>query len=217
MTSLAAEFDVSAPTIHTCVRGLKRELAVPDCEPDEKWADVTGYEGRYLVSSHGRVFSTGFGRRSPKFIKACPNSDGYMHLSLSGEDHSQRQYPVHRLVAMAFCDGRTKERDFVNHIDGNVQNNHSDNLEWCTSQENTRHAADVLGREFGGNDQIYKRTRRLIPRDKTRPRSPLRLFSDDEIRAIRMDPRSSRAVAEEYGVNKCTIANILKGKTYRDI
>ena len=31
-------------------------------------------------------------------------------------------------------------KDFVNHKDGNKQNNNANNLEWCTKSENTTHS-----------------------------------------------------------------------------
>ena len=48
---------------------------------------------------------------------------------------------VHRLVAMAFCqEGRTQDKIYVNHIDGDTFNNVYTNLEWVTPSENIRHA-----------------------------------------------------------------------------
>ncbi|WP_305953043.1 HNH endonuclease [Paenibacillus kribbensis] len=37
-----------------------------------------------------------------------------------------------------------ENKKIVNHIDGNKQNNDLNNLEWCTSQENTLHGIYVL-------------------------------------------------------------------------
>lgn len=40
--------------------------------------------------------------------------------------------PVHRLVALAWVEGRSKDRNFVKHVDGNRLNNKMSNLEWTT-------------------------------------------------------------------------------------
>ena len=37
-----------------------------------------------------------------------------------------------------------ENKKIVNHIDGNKQNNDLNNLEWCTSRENTLHGIYVL-------------------------------------------------------------------------
>lgn len=51
-----------------------------------------------------------------------------------------RDYRVHRLVALAWCDGHSPERWMVNHKDGNKHNYHAANLEWVTPSENSNHA-----------------------------------------------------------------------------
>ena len=43
---------------------------------------------------------------------------------------------VHRLVALAFVKGKTKEKRLACHKDGNNQNNHWSNLKWATHREN---------------------------------------------------------------------------------
>ena len=54
----------------------------------------------------------------------------------------KKQYPSHRLVALTFLQ-RIEGKDFVNHIDGNKFNPTVDNLEFCSSSENTQHAYDT--------------------------------------------------------------------------
>lgn len=95
----------------------------------EVWVGIKDHP-KYEASSFGRIRNVKTGRILKQFI----NDKGYFVLSLDGK--SQR---VHRLIADSFYDGRHDWLD-VNHIDGNKQNNHISNLEFCTRSENIRHA-----------------------------------------------------------------------------
>lgn len=93
----------------------------------EEWRPVVGFEGYYLISNTGKVYSLWNNRlRKPVLNHAI----GYYSVVLCGNGIKKQLY-VHRLVAEAFCekpDGYT----CVNHKDENKQNNNADNLEWCT-------------------------------------------------------------------------------------
>ena len=47
--------------------------------------------------------------------------------------------------------------------------------------------------------------------------SPIRRFTDDQVRDIRQSPRSARELAEQYGVSHPTILNIRDSRTYKDV
>ena len=80
-----------------------------------------------------------------KTLKLGRHRDGYLKLSLS-EQNRKKMYFVHRLVALTFIPNPDNLPQ-VNHIDGNKQNNHYSNLEWCTISENTKHGFRVLNRK----------------------------------------------------------------------
>lgn len=112
----------------------------------ETWKNIDGHPG-YQVSNIGRVKS--LDRTIPvppnktrfaagRVLKPCDDSHGYATVQLG---RTTRRY-VHRLVAEAFVHN-TKQREQVNHIDGNPKNNRSDNLEWVTRTENLRHALHI--------------------------------------------------------------------------
>lgn len=48
-------------------------------------------------------------------------------------------FRIHRLVAEAFISKNT-DKEQVNHIDGNKENNYATNLEWCSQSENMKHS-----------------------------------------------------------------------------
>jgi len=103
----------------------------------EEWLPVACTEGKYLVSSHGRVKSmaVSVGRVMEPYL----NKKGYECIALAGLNGKKIRKPIHRLVAQAFIPN-PEGKPQVNHKDGVKRNNRSSNLEWVTNQENRDHA-----------------------------------------------------------------------------
>lgn len=198
---IASTLCVSFSTVIKYTRGVKRNPKLPDDIEGEKWVDIAGYEGIYSISDHGRVFCHGGYHRKCGIKYAgrsgSNNPDGkcWFSVILTDGNGKTRTYKVHRLVADAFVPGRTEERNQVNHIDGNPENNVYSNLEWVTQSENLKHAYRVIGRKTNNH-------RKLTP---------------DQVRAIRKDPRGCGTVAKEYGVGANTIKEIRQRKRYADV
>lgn len=95
----------------------------------EHWIDVKDTP-EYQVSNLGRVRNA----RNGRVLKPLTHGNAYQRVTI----HGKHRY-IHRLVADSFFDGDHSHLD-VNHIDGNKLNNHISNLEWCTRQENIKHA-----------------------------------------------------------------------------
>lgn len=90
----------------------------------------------YSVSDKGEVR-----KDTTNHLMKLQIQQGYSHVTIQINGKPKR-FRVHRLVAEAFIpnpDGKP----YVNHIDGNRQNNSITNLEWVTPAENTRHAVDT--------------------------------------------------------------------------
>lgn len=102
---------------------------------EELWKDLTGYKVSYQISNKGRLKSFFAGKCN--ILKGCINKRGYHSYLLSGV--IGRRY-AHRLVAQAFIPN-PDNLPFVNHIDGNKLNNNVENLEWCTNDQNMKHAS----------------------------------------------------------------------------
>ena len=101
--------------------------------------EFLGFE-RYAVTSCGKVWS----HTSNRFLTNYSNKkhhDKYYRVSLSNCDKKVKVSKVHRLVAYAFLE-KPFGKDHVNHIDGDIYNNHVDNLEWCTPTENNTHSME---------------------------------------------------------------------------
>lgn len=96
----------------------------------------------YIVLPIGEVYSISRKKFLDKVLRKRdpknPNSkyDVMINLNVGGNG---RAVALHRMLASAFIPN-TKNKNTVNHIDGNPANNSLDNLEWMTQTENTKHA-----------------------------------------------------------------------------
>lgn len=94
------------------------------------WASVADYPN-YEVSNTGEVRNPGTGR----ILSLSESDDGYLRASLS-QGGKLACRAVHILVARSFIQN-PEGKPFVNHIDGDRQNNAAENLEWVTPKENS--------------------------------------------------------------------------------
>jgi hypothetical protein len=100
----------------------------------EIWKDIPNYEGIYQISNLGNVRSC----KSNKIRKLVKQKSGYLRIILT-KNSKQKATNVHILVAKSFVPN-PKKLPFVNHIDGNKENNNAKNLEWVTASQNMIHA-----------------------------------------------------------------------------
>lgn len=107
----------------------------------EKWKTIKGYRGLYKVSNRGRVLYIKTNTIKHSYL----NRQGYHQITLF-KNGVKKSFKLHRLVAQAFIPNPLN-KPFINHIDGDKDNNRVCNLEWVTSAENNRHAI-----EHGLND-----------------------------------------------------------------
>jgi hypothetical protein len=98
-------------------------------------------EFKQIGSSKYFVSPCGIVRNNEKVIKQSDRG-GYRSVNLS-IDGVIKGYRVHRLVAMVYIENPLSKK-FVNHLNGVKHDNRVENLEWCTNQENTLHAYQVL-------------------------------------------------------------------------
>lgn len=112
--------------------------------------EITLGKNNYFVSNKGR-FKNNRGK-----IMDLKISGHYITVSFRNNDKT-KTYQLHRIIAELFVE-KTENKLFVNHIDGNKENNWAENLEWVTKSENTKHAYE--------NGLIKKTTRKINQYDK---------------------------------------------------
>jgi len=108
----------------------------------EVFKDIKGYEGKYQISSLGRVKSlkrlSSTGKTvNEKILKENLDANGYFHVVLfnEGKGHTIK---IHKLVAIEFLNHKTGSRKIVvDHIDSDKTNNKLENLRIVTQRFNT--------------------------------------------------------------------------------
>jgi hypothetical protein len=104
-------------------------------------------DDRYEVSKCGKVFlkkhsiirKNGIVMSYERKEKATNIKEhGYSYVTIS-KNNVSKSHLLHRMVAETFIPN-PNNKPFVNHIDGNKQNNSVENLEWVTKKENQQHS-----------------------------------------------------------------------------
>ena len=121
--------------------------------PNERWKVIPGFNGKYLISDMGNVYSTS----KCKIMKKRLNQHGYYDIGLDLNNHNKTKR-IHRLVAEAFVyNDDPINKTTVNHIDGDRSNNKANNLEWASYSENEKHAYDKLHRPINSAKLMKRR------------------------------------------------------------
>lgn len=106
----------------------------------EIWKLIDGYNN-YSVSNLGNVkklATTVYNSHIGNYD--CPecNLQPKVYNGFLCVNFNSHSFPVHRLVANAFIPN-PQSKPLICHIDGDVKNNRTDNLIWCTRSEYNKH------------------------------------------------------------------------------
>lgn len=167
----------------------------------EVWKDVPGYP-LYKASSLGRVWVS---ERETEHKKGCnfrrvkkamilnqyKSPSGYMRLSIQ-----RKQQFAHRIIALAFLPN-PNNYPFINHKNGIKSDNSVENLEWCTHEQNMKHASEN-GLIKGKKGEYSHFSKPVIELDIHG--SPVREFC------------SAKEAADTLGVTHEVAFNILRGR-----
>lgn len=170
----------------------------------EQWRPILGYDKYYEVSNKGGVRRIHY-KANPtlKYLKPRVTNKFWYNVNLCVNSKA-RNYPIHRLVAIAFIPN-PENKPCVNHKDSNGFNNKVENLEWCTHKENMQHAA--------------RKGRMVLPETRGSKNSQAILNERDVLR-IKMALKTGlrgRELAKIYGVAETTISMIKVGRHWTHI
>lgn len=167
---------------------------------EEKILHINGCNKEYIISNYGTIYDPA----THKYRKLKRHHKGYLKCSFIINGKYKSKF-VHRLVLMTFNPVDDMEKLQVDHIDGNKENNRLDNLEWVTNSENTRRAI-----EKGLWDNCFP----------SGNKSHHHKLSEEEVSHIKyylLQKYSYDKIAEMFNISKSTIAQIAKGKTWKNI
>jgi hypothetical protein len=109
----------------------------------EQWKPVVGYEGRYEVSSQGRVRSLPRARTKGGVLKPWEQGKcAYLAVKLRDRpSRRDRSVLVHTLVAEAFL-GPRPTGEQVRHLNTDSRDNRAENLAYGSAVDNARDAIE---------------------------------------------------------------------------
>lgn len=167
---------------------------------DEKWVDIKGFEGKYMISDHGNIMSMKYGMTDePSTLAKKSHTGGYEMVHLSLEGSIAAKY-VHRLVAEAFIPNPGK-KPCVNHKDGRKKNNRVSNLEWVTESENMLHAYETGLMGVGARHPMAK----------------LNEMNVRDIREMHEEGYTTSELADLFDITYGQVVNIVKRKHWTHI
>lgn len=161
----------------------------------ERWLPVAGYAGHYLVSSYGKLVSTRYrGSARTRLLRVLAPAR-YPAVALSN-GAGVTQIGLNRLVAQHFLPPPDEARcTVVLPRDGNPLNLCVDNLQW------------VDPREVADPDVAP----RLHSRGEHHANSRLTTAQVVEVRHLAAQGTTNQALANQFGVSRPTISQIVNG------
>lgn len=179
----------------------------------ERWLPVSGHEGEYEVSDHGRVRSVDrvisynwqdyrskkwrivSQPRKGRLLNPLPQQSGHLGVNIGAKKRAR----VHVLVLEAFVSPRPNGK-VSRHIDGDPTNNHATNLCWGTVAENVADT-DRHGRLLRGSRCSYSKLTEAHAAEIRRQRGTM----------------SQTALAAAYNVSKGAIQAVMDGRSWNHV
>jgi hypothetical protein len=145
----------------------------------------------YTINVFGMVFS----KRRKRYLKGFTRGKGYKCVKIEGKTRS-----IHRLVAEAFVPNPFN-REEVNHINGDKNDNNCINLEWVSHQQNMIHAA----------------SNNLMSKGVHRPSAKLNELKVRIIRRASQMGLTHKYLSEIFNVDKSVVTRAIQRNTWKHV
>lgn len=164
---------------------------------NEDWRPVVGFDGRYDVSSLGRVRNV----RTGHIKKSCKKLTGeYRLMSLCPLGGRSRAYSLHRIVASAFL-GPCPEGLQCAHLNGDPSDNRAANLAYVTAKQNNAHKHLHGTAQHGERHHAARLTNTVVLQLRQRAR----------------DGEDIIPLAKEFGFERSAVCDAIVGRTWRHL
>jgi len=201
--------------------------ASPACDI-ERWLPISGFPA-YAISSQGRVMRIvmgGNGSKPGRILKSWDNQ-GYRQIDLC-RDGKVHTLALHRIVCTAFHGNPPTPSHHAAHNDGDPSNSDADNLRWATGAQNEAdkklHGTTARGVTHGSRTKPWRVASGERNGKATKPEATVRgervggsKLTAADVVAIRLDTRSHRAIALDYGVSRQTVSSAISGDTWAHV
>lgn len=157
----------------------------------EIWKEIEGTDGRYSVSTRGRMHNNKRNRAVNPYVDVKK----YLRIGYYVNGRIVTKF-LHRVVAEAFIPN-PHNRTTINHIDGDKANNCVENLEWVTQKENMHHAWRL------GLKKIETNSGAKLTAEKVA-----------EIRHLRKDGASIKDLSERFNISTPQIYCIVGNRSW---
>lgn len=186
---------------------ISDDLSIICPDEAEYFVDMLGYEGCYLISNFGKIFSKKRKTSKGGFVKPFIDRYGYQRIELS--NCGKKKFYVHRLVGINFLPN-PENLPVINHKNGIKIDNYKDNLEWASVSDNNNHAYRTGLNQYNTS---------ALPKmfGESHPATSLTTYQVSAIKTMRNEYKIKlQEIADIYNIDQATVSKIALGKTWKN-
>lgn len=163
---------------------------------DEILKPMKEYNYLYGITNKGRVINL---ITNTVLTNKINNGYWYTTIQINKKIYNVR---IHRMIALYFVKGRTKEYNCVNHIDGNKLNNSLYNLEWVSVTINNYHMHEMGLVKKGSRHSSSKINEEIA----------MKIYNEHHINGLNYNQ-----IRDKYNISKSIIGKVCRKERWKHI